>query len=203
MLSNKYVVYSVLIISAVSVLGYLANKDFDSLTLFLAVYLLSCYFTKKTTVRLLAALVVTVFLGKPNKRHWPWMEREGFKEGNDINKMEISNEKGNITKKVKDKASNEALTNPKLQEQMKKLEETMKGALGENGMEELMQGMDASQLEGLQQEIKPQDLEKHMKNMEPLVKNAQRLLETFEKSGIMNMLDKITPLLGKALPKQN
>ena len=86
---------------------------------------------------------------------------------------------------------------------MIKLEETMKGALGENGMKELMQGMDASQLEGLQQEIKPQDLEKHMKNMEPLVKNAQRLLETFEKSGIMNMLDKITPLLGKALPKQN
>ena len=86
---------------------------------------------------------------------------------------------------------------------MIKLEEKMKGALGENGMKELMQGMDASQLEGLQQEIKPQDLEKHMKNMEPLVKNAQRLLETFEKSGIMNMLDKITPLLGKALPKQN
>ena len=86
---------------------------------------------------------------------------------------------------------------------MKELEKTMKGALGENGMKELMQGMDASQLEGLQQEIKPQDLEKHMKNMEPLVKNAQRLLETFEKSGIMNMLDKITPLLGKALPKQN
>ena len=101
MLSNKYVVYSVLIISAVSVLGYLANKDFDSLTLFLAVYLLSCYFTKKTTVRLLAALLVTVFLGKPNKRHWPWMEREGFKEGNDINKMEISNERENITKKKK------------------------------------------------------------------------------------------------------
>ena len=46
-------------------------------------------------------------------------------------------------------------------------------------------------------------IEKHMKNMEPLVKNAQRLLETFEKSGIMNMLDKITPLLGKALPKQS
>ena len=95
MLSNKYVVYSVLIISAVSVLGYLANKDFDSLTLFLAVYLLSCYFSKKTTVRLLAALLVTVFLGKPNKRHWPWMEREGFKEGN-ISKAEASDNKKKI-----------------------------------------------------------------------------------------------------------
>ena len=86
---------------------------------------------------------------------------------------------------------------------MEQLEKTMKGALGQKGMKELMQGMDASKLEGLQQKINPKDLEKHMKNMEPLVKNAQRLLETFEKSGIMNMLDKITPLLGKALPKQN
>ena len=86
---------------------------------------------------------------------------------------------------------------------MKKLEETMQGALGKEGMKELMQQVNPKQIEGLQQEINPQDLEKHMKNMEPLVKNAQRLLETFEKSGIMNMLDKITPLLGKALPKQN
>ncbi len=195
MLSNKYVVYSVLIISAVSVLGYLANKDFDSLTLFLAVYLLSCYFSKKTTVRLLAALLVTVFLGKPNKRHWPWMEREGFKEGNSTTVAASNNERKNITK--------EALNNPQLQKQMKKLEETMQGALGKEGMKELMQQVNPKQIEGLQQEINPQDLEKHMKNMEPLVKNAQRLLETFEKSGIMNMLDKITPLLGKALPKQN
>ena len=192
MLSNKYVVYSVLIISAVSVLGYLANKDFDSLTLFLAVYLLSCYFSKKTTVRLLAALLVTVFLGKPNKRHWPWMEREGFKKNNK-KKMDLAHNAND----------SEGSTNNNLQLEMEQLEKTMKGALGQEGMKELMQGMDASKLEGLQQKINPKDLEKHMKNMEPLVKNAQRLLETFEKSGIMNMLDKITPLLGKALPKQN
>ena len=199
MLSNKYVVYSVLIISAVSVLGYLANKDFDSLTLFLAVYLLSCYFTKKTSVRLLAALLVTVFLGKPNKRHWPWMEREGFKEGNenDKEKRKISNGKKNTIKHA------DGLNNPELQKQMKQLQDTMQGALGEKGMEDLMKQINPKDIEGLQQEINPKDLEKHMKNMEPLVKNAQRLLETFEKSGIMNMLDKITPLLGKALPKQN
>ena len=193
MLSNKYVVYAVLIISAISVLGYLANKDFDSLTLFLAVYLLTCYFTKKTTVRLLTALLITVFLGKPNKRHWPWMEREGFKE-----KADISSDKKPV---MKDKLK--GLNDPKLKKQMKQLEETMEGALGKEGMADLMKQFDVKQIEGLQQEIKPQDLEKHMKNMEPLVKNAQRLLETFEKSGIMNMLDKITPLLGKALPKQN
>ena len=171
MLSNKYVVYSVLVISIVTILGYLANRDFESLTLFLAVYLLSCYFSKKTTIRLLSALSVTILLGNTTKRHWPWREREGFK-------------------KKKSKKREGLADNAKVAEQMQKLQE----ALGnQEGLEKL---------EGLQQ-INPKDLEKHMKNMEPLVKSAQKLLETFEKSGVMNMLDKLTPLLGRALPKQN
>ena len=170
MLSNKYVVYSVLFVSIATILGYLSNKDYESLTLFLAVYLLACYFSKKTTVRLLSALSVTILLGNTTKRHWPWREREGFKK--------------------KKSQKKEGLDNPIVKEQMQKLQE----ALGnQEGLEKL---------EGLQQ-INPKDLEKHMKNMEPLVKSAQKLLDTFEKSGVMNMLDKLTPLLGRALPKQN
>ena len=56
-------------------------------------------------------------------------------------------------------------------------------------------------LEGLQQ-INPKELEQHMKNMEPLVQSAQKLLDTFEKSGVMTMLNKLTPMLGTVLPKQ-
>ena len=173
MLSNKYVIYGILIISVFTILGYLANRDFDSLTLFLAVYLLTCYFTKKTAIRLLAALLVTVFLGRPNKRHWPWMEREGLK-----------NKEGN--------------TNEKSQNMIEELSknEGIKDMLSKSGLE------GANNMEGLQQ-INPKDLEKHMKSMEPLVKSAQKLLDTFENSGILNMLDKVTPLLGKALPRQS
>lgn len=185
MLSNKYVIYGILIISVFTILGYLANRDFDSLTLFLAVYLLTCYFTKKTAIRLLAALLVTVFLGRPNKRHWPWMEREGLKnkEGNTHEENEEENE------------------NKKSQDMIEKLgnlsnNEGIKDMLSKSGLN------GANNMEGLQQ-INPKDLEKHMKSMEPLVKSAQKLLDTFENSGILNMLDKVTPLLGKALPRQS
>ena len=51
---------------------------------------------------------------------------------------------------------------------MKQLEKTMQGALGKEGMDDLMKQVDVKQIEGLQQEINPKDLEKHMKNMEPL-----------------------------------
>lgn len=182
MLSNKYVIYGILIISVFTILGYLANRDFDSLTLFLAVYLLTCYFTKKTAIRLLAALLVTVFLGRPNKRHWPWMEREGLKnkEGNTNEENEEENENKKSQDIIKELSKNKGIQN----------------MLSKSGLE------GANNMEGLQQ-INPKDLEKHMKSMEPLVKSAQKLLDTFENSGILNMLDKVTPLLGKALPRQS
>ena len=184
MLSNKYVIYGILIISVFTILGYLANRDFDSLTLFLAVYLLTCYFTKKTAIRLLAALLVTVFLGRPNKRHWPWMEREGLKNKKKNNKGNPKNGVSNESQDMIEKLSN--LSNNK----------GIKDMLSKSGLE------GANNMEGLQQ-INPKDLEKHMKSMEPLVKSAQKLLDTFENSGILNMLDKVTPLLGKALPRQS
>ena len=56
-------------------------------------------------------------------------------------------------------------------------------------------------VEGLQQ-INPKELEQHMKKMEPLVLSAQKLLDTFEKSGVMTMLNKLTPMLGSVLPKK-
>ena len=70
-------------------------------------------------------------------------------------------------------------------------------------MKKIISGMQngGKGLEGLQQ-INPKELEQHMKNMEPLVQSAQKLLDTFEKSGVMNMLNKLTPMLGTVLPKQ-
>ena len=40
-------------------------------------------------------------------------------------------------------------------------------------------------------------------HLRPEVPRHKKLLDTFENSGILNMLDKVTPLLGKALPRQS
>ena len=44
---NKYLLYIVLVIAVTNVLGYLAKEQYNAVTFFLAIGLLSSYFTKK------------------------------------------------------------------------------------------------------------------------------------------------------------
>lgn len=58
-LKNKYVLYILLLMSIINVLGYIAIEDYNSLALFVAVGLLSSYFSKNMAVNLLLAIVIT------------------------------------------------------------------------------------------------------------------------------------------------
>ena len=51
-LKNKYVLYAVLFFAITNVLGFLQRKDFESLTIFIAIGLLSTHFSKNMTVNL-------------------------------------------------------------------------------------------------------------------------------------------------------
>ena len=99
-LKNKYVLYVLLVLAIINVLGYVALQDYDSLALFVAVGVLSTYFSKNMAVNLLLAIVVTSLIAV-NKRVVEGMEnkeddeveekpkkkkkkpKEGMKEGND------------------------------------------------------------------------------------------------------------------------
>ena len=59
LLKNKYVLYAVLFIAVTNVLGYLAVDDYKSLTLFIAVGVLSTYFSKNMIVNLGSAILIT------------------------------------------------------------------------------------------------------------------------------------------------
>jgi len=76
-LKNKYVLYAVLFFAITNVLGFLQRKDFESLTIFIAIGLLSTHFSKNMTINLLVAMIgANVVKGSG-------FIREGFKEGND------------------------------------------------------------------------------------------------------------------------
>ena len=99
-LKNKYVLYVLLVLAIINVLGYVGLQDYDSLALFVAVGVLSTYFSKNMAVNLLLAIVVTSIIAV-NKRVVEGMEnkeddeveekpkkkkkkpKEGMKEGND------------------------------------------------------------------------------------------------------------------------
>ena len=71
---NKYFLYAVTLLAIGNIMGYLANEKYDCLSFFLAVGLLSSYFSKNMAVVLLIAMGTTaVFANKSFT--------EGFKEG--------------------------------------------------------------------------------------------------------------------------
>ena len=79
-LKNKYVLYAVLFFAITNVLGFLQRKDFESLTIFIAIGLLSTHFSKNMAVNLIIAMIgANVIKGSG-------FIREGFKEGHDEKK---------------------------------------------------------------------------------------------------------------------
>lgn len=66
LLKNKYILYIVFFMAITNVLGYLSIGDFRSLTIFVAIALLSTYFSKNMIVNLISAMVFTnlLFAGK-------------------------------------------------------------------------------------------------------------------------------------------
>ena len=74
-LENRYVLYIVLFIAVSNILGYLAIQDFQSLTIFIALAMLTTYFSKNMIVVLSVALICT------NVMFANRQIRESFKEG--------------------------------------------------------------------------------------------------------------------------
>ena len=93
-LKNKYILYILLIIAIINVLGYIAMEDYNSLGLFVAVGVLSSYFSKNMSVNLLLAIIVTSVVAVNNK----------VKEGMVNNEKEEKKEK--MKNKYNDKCEN-------------------------------------------------------------------------------------------------
>ena len=92
-LKNKYVLYVLLILAIINVLGYVGLQDYDSLALFVAVGVLSTYFSKNMAVNLLLAIVVTSLIAV-NKRVVEGMENKEDDEVEEKPKKEEEESKG-------------------------------------------------------------------------------------------------------------
>lgn len=77
-LTNKYVLYLVLIVSIGNILGYIEANDFDALALFMASGFVMSYFSKNMII----ILGIAMFFGNCKVCASALNTREGFKEGN-------------------------------------------------------------------------------------------------------------------------
>lgn len=95
---NKYLLYVVLVIAVTNVLGYLAKEQYNAVTFFLAIGLLSSYFTKNMTVVLLISIFSTALASSQRIIEGAVGSMDTKKESaNDqANKYEINKDIGNI-----------------------------------------------------------------------------------------------------------
>lgn len=93
-INNKITLYVVLILAITNVLGYLAMKEFNALTLFVVVGVLSTYFTKNMVYTLIISMVTTNLMVSNSII-------EGMKGGKA--KKEKKEEKEGLKKKTHDK----------------------------------------------------------------------------------------------------
>lgn len=181
-LKNKYVFYAIFVIAIANLLGYLAMKDYESLILFVSIYALSTYFSKKTILNLSVAVLGTALLRKPLRGGWHWYEREGL-----ANKKNGGKKEGYKEKEEKE----QMMLLDKKDTEVEKQYNELKNIVGEKNIPKN------------EKELKEQQalIMSQMHDMAPLMENAKDLIKTFESSGMMKLLDRFMPMLEKvALP---
>ena len=82
LLSNKYVLYAVLVISIINILGYIQIQNYNALALYIIAQLVMSYFSKNMTVNTLVALnLANCKVCADYITDYMNLNVEGFKEG--------------------------------------------------------------------------------------------------------------------------
>jgi hypothetical protein len=187
-LQNKYVCYLVLFISIMNILGYLAIQDFDSVVVFVAIGLLSSYFSKNMIIILGSALIGTNMIYASNKIH------EGLK--NKKKKKEKFGQR-NVPKsrpaKVDDDDDETDVGRIDQAATMEQAYDNLNKMLGKGGIGNL-----TKDTQGLMNQQK--DLMNQLKDFQPMMKQAGDMLDKLggmdNLNGIMGKLGGISGLTG-------
>lgn len=223
-LKNKTVLYVLLFIALSNVLGYLTMRDYDSLTLMVAIGILMHYFSKNMIIILSVAILGTAFLRLSISSAWNWYEREGMSnkskkrkhnnEDSDDEDVSDSDDDDDDDDDYATQTGKDSYARVNKKKRGKK--EYMKKRQGKNGKIN-HKASKLRQYENLQNILSPdgmkqltndsqhlidsqKNLMEQMQSMGPVMENAQNLLKTFEGSGMMGMIEKVLPMLNKLQP---
>jgi len=192
LLRNKYVLYILLFLAVTNILGYLAMRDFDALSLFVAVAVVTYYFSKNMIVILgLAILVTALFKGSV---HF------GVKEGLVGERAATEKEEEEVEEafaELDDDDEEEGPTGridsePDLAKRIDKagtMEESynnLQNILGNNGMDKLTKETQSL----IEQQS---NLMKQLEGLEPIMKNAQNLMSKLDNPQMQGLMEKFLP----------
>lgn len=183
-LKNKIVLYIVFILAITNVLGFLNNNDFESLTFFIVIGLLSTYFSKNMTVNLLIALIATNVVFASKKVYEGMRSKKRSKKG----------------KKEKYTQRNVPRSKPKSVSRDDRIGERIDYASTvEQAYDNLSEMLGKDGVRGLTKETKllvdqQKELMVNLKDMGPLIKTAQSAIKSMPQLGEINKM--MAPLQG-------
>ena len=207
MMTNKYVLYTLLLLAILNVLAFLITNNFISLAVFALVGLLTTYFTKNMSVVLLVSLVVSSFLhiSKATVEKMTNMKdgvKESGEEADSEDEAESDDEaeelqesaqpkKDKVKGHVEDDAPMTKGKQHKLNHQatVEESYSNIHGILGSKNFKKMTQ--DTKKL--LDQQTK---LTESLNNMAPILKNAESVLGKFDMEKMTGMLDSLNLSVG-------
>ena len=203
-LRNKYILYILLFLAVTNILGYLAMRDFDALSLFVATTVVTYYFSKNMIVILgLAILVTALFRGST-----PFGTREGLVGEKAASEDEEEEMEEGFTDLQDDEEDDEDERpmgkldkEPDLGKRIDKagtMEESynnLQSILGGGGMEKLTQETKSL----IEQQS---NLMKQLEGLGPIMKNAKEVMRVMDNSKMHDMIEKFLPSAQAMLQKK-
>ncbi len=191
LLRNKYVLYILLFLAVTNILGYLAMRDFDALSLFVAVAVVTYYFSKNMIVILgLAILVTALFKGSAH-----FSVKEGLvgeRAATEKEEEEVEEAFTELDDDEEEGPTGRVDSEPDLAKRIDKagtMEESynnLQNILGNNGMDKLTKETQSL----IEQQS---NLMKQLEGLEPIMKNAQNLMSKLDNPQMQGLMEKFLP----------
>ena len=205
LLKNKIVYYVVVVAAFLHLVGYMSIRNFDALGFFVAVGLLSTFFSKNKVVNMLIAIVATNLMytgsfireGLENKNEEEDEEDEDAKEeeGMEHKKDEKFTQMNIPSSKPKSLSEDESEgSRIDYASTMEQAYDNLQNILGSGGMK----GLTAETEKLVKQQ---QNLVTSLNSMSPALKSAQKTMEMFGEN--MPNLQKMTSFLNDGRKTQN
>lgn len=187
LLTNKYVLYTILFLAITNVLGYLSIQDFKSLTIFIVIGILTQYFSKNMTVVLLTTMLATNLIMILEKRSRIMEGLKNMKEPMKNKKEGMKNKKEGMKGNKKSKKKEEPFVD--YAGSMKEAYTKMNKMIGGEGMKNLTK-------ETMSLMKQQEALVANMEKMTPMLEGAQNMLEKFDTGKIEGLISKIGGMEG-------
>lgn len=174
-LSNKYVLYFLVIATLSSLAGYVISNDYSSAAILILVGFIASFFSKNMIVVLVIAITFSQLI------RITFMSREGFREGaTDMSNSEALNAVSDSEKTVQEETAN-----------MKENAKATESAIAAGG-----EAANNEANKQAERQSKFEDLKKDTSQLKELEKQAMDLLNVQQE--IINGLQKMEPMLTKA-----